>query len=189
MLRALLLFHSGVLLHEYGDQSTYYFHHLLRQATVISHLQQHADAPLADLCTDAGRQQANSIIVSFFSADSPTGMFRRAATDATAQQTLLSSIDRQLLLDATLIDSTGSVVAYFAWLLDVWSIQGIHPQTHTTTGQLPPPMLPGITTAADYQPCVSNMPNGSYSSELALQALACHHRASASGLSLNPVGS
>ena len=94
---------AGVLLHEYGDQSTYYFHHLHRQrqqATVISHLQQQADAPLADLCTDAGRQQASSIIVSFFSADSPTGLFRQAATDSLAQDTLLSSIDRQLPLDA-----------------------------------------------------------------------------------------
>ena len=94
---------AGVLLHEYGDQSTYYFHHLHRQrqqATVISHLQQQAEAPLVDLCTDAGRRQASSIIASFFSADSPAGMFRQAATDSAAQQTLLSSIDRQLPLDA-----------------------------------------------------------------------------------------
>ena len=37
---------AGVLLHEYGDQSTYYFHHLHRQrqqATIISSLQQQAD--------------------------------------------------------------------------------------------------------------------------------------------------
>ena len=96
---------AGVLLHEYGDQSTYYFHHLHRQrqqATVISHLQQQTDAPLADLCTASGRQQADSIIVSFFSADSPAGMFRQADTAPTAQQTLLSSIDRQLPPEAQL---------------------------------------------------------------------------------------
>ena len=29
------------------------------------------------MCTEAGRQQADSIIVSFFSADSPTGMFKQ----------------------------------------------------------------------------------------------------------------
>ena len=71
---------AGVLLHEYGHQSTYYFHHLHRQrqqATIISSLQLQPDSPLANLCTEAGRQQANSIIVSFFSADSPTGMFKQ----------------------------------------------------------------------------------------------------------------
>ena len=82
---------AGVLLHEYGDQSTYYFHHLHRQrqqATVVSHLQQRQDSPLADLCTEAGRQQASSIISSFFSADSADGMFRQLPTDMSAQQTL-----------------------------------------------------------------------------------------------------
>ena len=57
---------AGVLLHEYGDQSTYYFHHLHRQrqqATVMSSLQRQPYSPLADLCTEAGRQQADSIIV------------------------------------------------------------------------------------------------------------------------------
>ena len=43
-----------MLLHEYGDQSTYYFHHLHRQQ------QQQPDSPLAGLCTEAGRQQASS---------------------------------------------------------------------------------------------------------------------------------
>ncbi|KAL0038486.1 hypothetical protein WJX77_008030 [Trebouxia sp. C0004] len=90
---------AGVLLHEYGDQSTYYFHHLHRQrqqATVINGLQQQPGSPLADLCTETGRQQAGSIILSFFSADSPTGMFKQLPTDMAAQQTLLSSLDRQL---------------------------------------------------------------------------------------------
>ena len=94
---------ARVLLHEYGDQSTYYFHHLHRQrqqATVISHLQQRQDSPLADLCTEAGRQQASSIISSFFSADSADGMFRQLPTDMSAQQTLLSSLDRQLPVEA-----------------------------------------------------------------------------------------
>jgi len=90
---------AGVLLHEYGDQSTYYFHHLHKQrqqATVISHLQQHQDSPVADLCSVDGRQQADSIIVNFFSADSPTGMYRQLPTDLSAQQALLSSLDRRL---------------------------------------------------------------------------------------------
>ncbi|KAL3162709.1 hypothetical protein ABBQ38_008750 [Trebouxia sp. C0009 RCD-2024] len=55
---------------------------------------------MADLCTQAGRQQADSIIVSFFSADSPSGMFRQLPTDLTAQQTLLSSVDQQLPAEA-----------------------------------------------------------------------------------------
>ena len=39
---------------------------------------------MADLCTVDGRQQANSVIVNFFSADSPTGMFRQLPTDLSA---------------------------------------------------------------------------------------------------------
>ena len=81
------------MLHEYGDQSTYYFHHLhrqLQQATIINSLQQQPDSQLADLCTEAGRQQADSIVVSFFSADSPTGMFKQLPTDMAAQQAMLS---------------------------------------------------------------------------------------------------
>ncbi|KAL3156110.1 hypothetical protein ABBQ32_012584 [Trebouxia sp. C0010 RCD-2024] len=45
-------------------------------------------------------QQADSIIVSFFSADSPTGMFKQLPTDVPAQQALLSSVDRQLPAEA-----------------------------------------------------------------------------------------
>ncbi len=96
---------AGVLLHDYGDQSTYYFHHLHRQrqqATVISHLQQQQGSPLADLCTIHGRQQADSTIVNFFSADIPTGMgpLWQLPTVLSSQQLLLSSLDRQLPPDA-----------------------------------------------------------------------------------------
>ena len=62
----------------------------------MSSLQQQPNSPLANLCTEAGRRQADSIIVSFFSADSPTGMFQQLPIDVTAQQALLSSVDRQL---------------------------------------------------------------------------------------------
>jgi len=91
------------LLHEYGDQPTYYFHHLHKQrqqATIISHLQQQQGSPVADFCTMHGRQQAYSIIVNFFSADSPTGTYRQLPTVLSAQQALLSSLDRQLPSDA-----------------------------------------------------------------------------------------
>jgi len=91
------------LLHEYGDQPTYYFHHLHKQrqqATIISHLQQQQGSPVADLCTMHGRQQADSIIVNFFSADSPTGTYRQLPTVLSAKQALLSSLDRQLPSDA-----------------------------------------------------------------------------------------
>ncbi len=91
------------MLHEYGDQPTYYFHHLHKQrqqATIISHLQQQQGSPVADLCTMHGRQQADSIIVNFFSADSPTGTYRQLPTVLSAQQALLSSLDRQLPSDA-----------------------------------------------------------------------------------------
>ncbi len=94
---------AWVLLHEYGDQSTYYFNHLHRQRqqlTVITHLQQQQESPVADLCTMHGRQQADNIIFYFFSADSPTGMFRQLPTDLSAHELLLSLLDRQLPSEA-----------------------------------------------------------------------------------------
>ena len=51
---------------------------------------------MADLCSVDGRQQADNTIVNFFSADSPTGMYRQLPTDLSAQQALLSSLDRRL---------------------------------------------------------------------------------------------
>ncbi len=88
---------TGVLLHEYGDQSTCYFHHLHRQrqqATFITHLQQQQGSPVADLCTMHGRQQADRVIVNYLLADSPTGMFRQLPTFLSARQS-----DRQLPSD------------------------------------------------------------------------------------------
>ena len=58
---------AGVLLHEFGDQSTYYFHHLhnqRQQATVISHLQQQQGSSVAELCTLHGRL-TTSLLISF----------------------------------------------------------------------------------------------------------------------------
>ena len=85
--------------------TAYYFHHLHRQrqqATVTGNQQQQPGSPSADLCTVAGRQQADSIIVYFFSADSPTGMFRQHPTDSAAQQALPSSVDKELPTEAQL---------------------------------------------------------------------------------------
>ena len=65
-----------------------------------SSLQRQPDSPTADLCTETGRRQADSIIVSFFSANSPTGMFKQLPTEMAAQQALLSSVDKQLLPEA-----------------------------------------------------------------------------------------
>ena len=48
--------------------------------TIITHLQQGSE--MADLCTGDGRQQADSITVNFFSANSPTDMFRQLPLDA-----------------------------------------------------------------------------------------------------------
>ena len=80
------------------------------------------------------------------------------------------------------------VVAHLAWLLDVWGIQSVHSQSHTTASLLPTPLLPGITSTPDCQPLVPYMPSSGYSNQLALQALAGHHRASASGFSFQPLG-
>ena len=106
---------AGVLLHEYGDQSTYYFHHLHRQrqqATVITHMQQQQGSPvadifsrfsfgvtMADLCTVDSKQQAGRVIVDFLSADSSQACSDSCPLTCLHSKPCCPRADRQLPLD------------------------------------------------------------------------------------------
>lgn len=88
-----LLANSGeVVAKKYGP--------IIRSATatgpIISELRQDPQSPIASLCTEAGRVQAERVINTFFSGDSSTGMFKQRPVDASAQKALLATLDRKL---------------------------------------------------------------------------------------------
>ena len=92
---------AGVLWQDFGEQSTFWFHRmgqLRRNRTTITTLLADPSIPESEfpLTTPAARTKAAQIISSYYSGDSPTGLFRLYPTDAAAQDTLLDSIDRQI---------------------------------------------------------------------------------------------
>jgi hypothetical protein len=54
---------------------------------------------MADLCSVDGGQQADSIIVNFFSADSPTGMYRQLPTEVAAAALFLPQNNSTIFWD------------------------------------------------------------------------------------------
>jgi exonuclease III len=95
---------AGVLWQQYGEQSTFYFHHLSRQrkrATALTGvLDSHASGEVADLRTSQGRKLGGEVLASFFSSDSPHGLFAPTPTDQQAQADMLSAIDANLSQEA-----------------------------------------------------------------------------------------
>lgn len=90
---------AGLLWQQYGEQSTHWFHaqgKIRQQATTISHLVPHGETQPMALDTDAGRALGGKVLSDYYSAASPHGLFRAAATDATAQTELLATVDRKL---------------------------------------------------------------------------------------------
>ena len=95
---------AGVLWQQYGEQSTFYFHHLSQQrkqaTTMTGVLDRHDTGEVADLRTSQGRKQGGQILASFFSSDSPHGLFAQKPTNPHAQAELLSAIDARLSEEA-----------------------------------------------------------------------------------------
>lgn len=89
---------QGVLWHCYGERPTSWFHRLGKEAlpsrpfTAVCH-PTIPTAPPADMCSPEGRALAAEHAVAFFSADSPTGLFRPEPTDAGAAARLLDAMD------------------------------------------------------------------------------------------------
>jgi hypothetical protein len=96
---------AATLDHLFGDTSSYYFHQLARSPhppPVIRRLvcpgpPAAPSAGPADLSTPQGLQQALDYCVSFYSSDSPIGLFRvRSDVEPQAQAALLDVLPRQL---------------------------------------------------------------------------------------------
>lgn len=91
---------AGVVWHHYGEQPTFYFHHLTRErraATTIQHLliPQGPVEPVP-LTTLQAHGQAGRVLCDAFSGDCADGLFRVRATDARCQDVLLQSLDTRL---------------------------------------------------------------------------------------------
>lgn len=95
---------AGVMWQQYGEQSTFYFHHLSRQrkraTTLTGVLDGHGSGEVADLRTPQGRKQGGQVLASFFSSDSPHGLYAPRPTDPQAQAGLLSAVDARLSEEA-----------------------------------------------------------------------------------------
>lgn len=90
-----------VLWHCFGERPTRWFHLLGRDVQPSLSLLGVLDpadpaAPVADMCTPAGRHLGGRRAAAFFSADSPVGLFRPEPTDSAAQQRLLAALDAVL---------------------------------------------------------------------------------------------
>lgn len=97
---------ASLLDHVFGDSSSYYFHQLARSPhppVVIEKLRHptqdsaYTESEPADLSSIAGVGSALSYAISFFSSDSPIGLFRpRSDLDKEAQQALLDALPSPL---------------------------------------------------------------------------------------------
>ena len=87
---------AGTLWEHYGEQSTFYFHHLARQRqakTSIASLQDPTTGATHTLDTFHGVVATGTLLSNQFSSDSPTGLFRPPPTDPQAQDSLIGALD------------------------------------------------------------------------------------------------
>ena len=90
---------AGTLWEHYGEQSTFYFHHLARQRqakTSIASLQDPTTGATHTLDTLHGVVATGTLLSNQFSSDSPTGLFRPPPTDPQAQDSLIGALDKFL---------------------------------------------------------------------------------------------
>ncbi|CAL8463344.1 g2878 [Coccomyxa elongata] len=90
--------HAGVVWQFYGEQSTFWFHHLARDRqsrTELKALRAGAapDSPRIVLDTPAGRDQGGDILRDYYSGDSATGLFAAHPVSEAAQAELLQAVD------------------------------------------------------------------------------------------------
>ena len=95
---------AGVLWQQYGEQSTFYFHHLSQQrkrATTLPGVIDSQGTGVVDLSTSGGRAEGGEILAGFFSSESPHGLFRPQPTVPQAQEDFLSAVDARLTPEAS----------------------------------------------------------------------------------------
>ncbi len=96
---------AGIVWQYYGEQSTFWFHHLAKERhsrTEIKALRRsgNSDSPRVVLDTPAGRDQGCTLLRNFYSGDSQTGLFAARPVSPTAQAELLEALDMSLSPEA-----------------------------------------------------------------------------------------
>ncbi len=89
---------AAVVWQHYGEQSTFWFYHLARERraqTTITQLRTTAEHTVA-LNTFQSTQQAAQALQTYYSADTPEGLFAPPQTSIEAQHTLLAALDLHL---------------------------------------------------------------------------------------------
>ncbi|BDA42525.1 probable LINE-1 retrotransposable element ORF2 protein at C-terminar half [Coccomyxa sp. Obi] len=91
----------GIVWQYYGEQSTFWFHHLAKERqsrTEIKALRTGGalDSPPVLLDTPAGRNQGSTLLRDFYSGDSATGLFAARPVSQPAQAELLEALDKSL---------------------------------------------------------------------------------------------
>jgi hypothetical protein len=93
---------AGVAWQHYGEQPTFYFHHLTRERredTTIREMQLPEESLPVPLTSIESVTKAASVLSDSFSGAQAQGLFRRRPTDAHAQDHLLASLDVRLTPD------------------------------------------------------------------------------------------
>ncbi|BDA49663.1 LINE-1 retrotransposable element ORF2 protein [Coccomyxa sp. Obi] len=96
---------AGIVWQYYGEQSTFWFHHLAKERqsrTEIKALRTGGapDSPPVLLDTPAGRNQGSTLLRDFYSGDSATGLFAARPVSQPAQAELLEVLDKSLTPEA-----------------------------------------------------------------------------------------
>ncbi|BDA44967.1 probable transposon TX1 uncharacterized 149 kDa protein [Coccomyxa sp. Obi] len=96
---------AGIVWQYYGEQSTFWFHHLAKERqsrTEIKPLRTGGapDSPPVLLDTPAGRNQGSTLLRDFYSGDSATGLFAARPVSQPAQAELLEALDKSLTPEA-----------------------------------------------------------------------------------------
>ena len=92
---------AGLAWQQYGEQSTYWFHHVARERqaqTAIAALRSGVapDSPVLELRSADDREEGLRILEEFYSGASPSGLFSARPVSLAAQDSLLAAIDQQL---------------------------------------------------------------------------------------------
>lgn len=89
---------AGILWHTYGEQSTFYFYHTMKQRKLKTSWTAVKDKEGKEIPLDTyeDRRHAGDALATFFSSDSPTGLFKPTSCDDQAQDEILRALDKSL---------------------------------------------------------------------------------------------
>ncbi|BDA45595.1 probable LINE-1 retrotransposable element ORF2 protein at N-terminal half [Coccomyxa sp. Obi] len=95
----------GIVWQYYGEQSTFWFHHLAKERQSRTEIKALRTGGAPDslpvlLDTPAGRNQGSTLLRDFYSGDSATGLFAARPVSQPAQAELLEALDKSLTPEA-----------------------------------------------------------------------------------------